>query len=150
MEKEQTTPISARIPLSLLAEIHKELEETNQNMSDFIEKAIKDRLFNYCNQELLDSEIAYHKQIIQNLERKKEESEEKEKTLLKIPKSEIQFLLKTKKIIEDNPLYCIGRINLYKNKFNKHYRISEQDFFKLLRQAEDQAKANEILGKVGK
>ena len=139
MDKEITTTIAARIPLSLLGEIHKDLKETGKSMSDFVEESVRERLYSNCNIELVNQEISHHKAIIDSLEKKKKDHSEKEKTLLKIPKNEVSFLIESKEVLEKNPTFCEGRINLYKNRFGKHYRISSEDFFALCYKAEDQA-----------
>lgn len=138
MEGEQTTPISARVPLTLLAEIHKELKETGKNMNEFINEAVRDKLYNESNVELINKEIEYHQEIVKNLEGKKKQHIEKEKVFDKIPEKEISFLLETKELLEREPTFVHGRINLYKNKFGKHFKISPNDFFKLLNKAEEQ------------
>ncbi len=135
MEREQTIPISARIPLSLLAEVQKELKETKQNMNEFINESVKDKLYNNINLDLIEKQIELYKELINNLENKKKESVEKEKSFNEISKAEISFLLETKELLEKDPTYIQGRINLYKNKFGKHFRISINDFFKLLDKA---------------
>ncbi len=148
MEKEQTNPISARFPFSLFIEMQKELRETNQNMSEYIIEAVKDKLFSESSPELLDKEIAYHESIVNNLKKKKEHHKEKKTTLLKIPKGEISFLIETQKLLEENPTFCEGRISLYKNKFGKHYRISPNDFFELCAKAEDQFKEKQTMKEI--
>ena len=70
MEDEQTTPISARISLTLLSEIHKEIKDTGKSRSDFVEDAIKEKLFGESSSELLEKEIAYHESIVNNLKKK--------------------------------------------------------------------------------
>lgn len=148
MEKEQTNPISARFPLSLFVEMQKELRETTQNMSEYIIEAVKEKLFSESSAELLDKEIAYHESIVNNLKKKKEHHNEKKQILLKIPKIEIPFLIETQKLLEENPTFCEGRINLYKNKFGKHYRISPNDFFELCSKAEDQFKEKQTMEEI--
>ncbi len=145
MEDEQTTPISARISLTLLSEIHKEIKDTGKSRSDFVEDAIKEKLFGESSSELLEKEIAYHESIVNNLKKKKQQHKEKEKVLSKIPEREISFLLETSKLLEENPTYCEGRINLYRNKFGKHYRISPNDFFELCYKAVDQNKEKQLM-----
>jgi len=140
IENEQTTPISARVPLTLLAEIHKELKESGINMNEFLNGAIKDKLYNSINIELINKEIAYHKEIVKNLESKKKENADKEKVFDKIPQKDMPFLLETKKLLDKDPTYILGRINLYKNKFGKQFKISPEEFFKLLDKAEIQSK----------
>ena len=148
MDKEQTNSISARFPLSLFVEMQKELRETKQNMSEFIIEAVKDKLFNESSPELLDKEIAYHESITEHLKKKKKHHNEKKKILLKIPEREIDFLIETYKILERDPTFCEGRINLYKNKFGKQYRISSNDFFELCSKAEDQVKEKQVMEEI--
>ena len=138
-EKEQSVPISARVPLNLFVDIHKELKETKQTISEFLKEAAEEKLLN-DNGEALDSEIKYMEKKIGVLKAKKEQIKFKEKDMDEIPSNEISFLRETKEILIESPTYIKGRINLYKNRFDKHYRISEQEFWELLEKAETNKK----------
>jgi len=138
MKEEQTTSISTRIPLNLLTEIHMELKNTDKSRSQFVAEAIKDKLFSESSEELINKEIALYEAKINNLKQKLEHHKQKEKTFLKIPEKEVSFLIETKKILEQNPTFAMGRVSLYKNKFGKHYRMSPDDLFRLCYKAEEQ------------
>jgi hypothetical protein len=49
--------------------------------------------------------------------------------------------MKTKEILETNPEFLEGRINLYKNTFGKLNSITKREFFELLYEAEKQSKS---------
>lgn len=141
MEKEQTIMVGTRIPTLLYSEIQKEIKETGQNMSEFLAEAAKEKIFNQ-DKEKLEIEISGLKKQLTFLEKKKETFVEKENNFKKIPENEISFLLECLEKLKENPTFVVGRIQLYKNKFNKFYRISPDEFFQLCYAAEEQSQEN--------
>jgi len=130
-EKDQTTSISARVPLDLFVEIRQEINETGQTMTEFMKDAAEEKLSN-VNEQMLDSEIKMLESKLEILKNKKGRVKEKKQDLKKIPEEEIPFLKETKELLFKSPEYTKGRIKLYQNRFNKHYRVSEQEFWDLL------------------
>jgi len=106
-------------------------------MNQFLTEAIRDKLSSE-NEAVLDAEILRVETELELLKSRKKSVREKKENLENIPKHELPFLLETKKIIERDPTYLRGRIQLYKNKFSKHFRISEQEFLILLDNVEYQ------------
>ena len=131
VEREQTMSISGRIPIILFSELCTEINHTHQTRSEFIKEAIEEKLLNE-NKEVLEAEIRYMEKKLEALRSKKEQIKVKKKDMNKIPSGEIPFLKETKKVLEQDPLFLKGRISLYKNKFKKNYRISEQEFLELV------------------
>ena len=131
IEKEDSITIASRIPLSLFAEVHAELRETGQTKSEFIKEAIESKL-SEDNEKMLDLEIKMLESKLEILKNKKGRTKEKKQDLKKIPGEELPFLKQTKELLFKSPEYTKGRIKLYQNKFNKHYRVSEQEFWDLL------------------
>ncbi len=147
MEKEQTSNIGTRIPQSIFGDIIQEINGTDMNLSKWLREAVEEKLTN-DNKEKLDIEIKYHEDILNSLKKRKDLFKEKEKDFSKIPAGEVSFLLETGKILEKDFSFIKGRINLYKNRFNKSYRISEQDFMKLINQAQEQAMEKSTMGEL--
>lgn len=144
-EDNQTTPMSVRVKVSTLLEMNKEIEGTNKTLPDFVREAIEEKLTN-DNKEILEQELKKAEWIVKALKNKKKNFVEKEKIIQRIPEKEISFFLDTKKVIEQNPQFIQGRINLYKNKFNKnHLRISIQEFLQMIEGANNQHQEEQIL-----
>lgn len=147
MAQELTAPVAARIPLSLLADIHNELQESNKNMSQFIQEALEEKLTNN-NKEFLDAEILKKETELKILREKRETVAQIKKDIFQVPKEEIPFLLETKKIVDRDPTFITGRIQLYKNKFRKRHRISEQDFLLMMDNAAAEAQVRDTVPEV--
>ncbi len=132
MEKEEnTTPITARIPLDLFAEIMSEIKDTNQTRSEFIKEAIEEKILN-DNKEFMEAEIKCMEKKVEILKNKVKTFKKKKKNLNEPTAAEIDFLKQSLIILEENPHFIKGRISLYKNTFNKHMRLSEQEFWELM------------------
>ena len=136
---EQKAPVSARIPISLFANLYTELKHTGQNRSEFIQEAIEEKLTN-SDKELMLAEINYMEKKIEILKNKVKTVKEKKEDMNKLSKEEIKFLKESAEKLGKDPTFTKGRINLYKNLFNKHYAISEQEFWELLNKAEQNDK----------
>ena len=130
MTIELTTTIGTRINLELLGDINLELKRTGKKMAQWIKEAVEEKLQN-DNSEVLEAEIQFVKSKLSLLEKRKLSIKDKVDNLKQIPSSEIPFLLQTKKLLISDPTFIKGRINLYKNKFSKTYKISDQDFYDL-------------------
>jgi len=130
-EKNQKMVLSVRVPLTLFADMCLELEDTGQSRADFIKEAIEEKLCN-DNKEILTAEIKYLEEKLAILKNKTIQVKEKEKNMKQMTEEELMFLKESKKIINENPVFLEGRINLYKNTFGKHYRISKEEFWDLM------------------
>lgn len=135
IEKDQTTPITARIPVTLFVELCNEIRETGQNKSEFVKEAVEEKLL-YDNKEMLEAEIKYLEKKIVILKNKVKTFKEKKKSMKTLSPQEIEHLKRSKEVLSRDPTFIRGRINLYKNTFNKTYRISEQEFWELLDKVE--------------
>jgi len=143
MRDEPTTIVSARISQTLLLEIHQEIRETGKKLNEFITEAIEEKLLS-DNSDFLKAEINKRGRELDVLKKRLETISEKKKNINHIPSQEISFLIETKRIIERDPTFLSGRIRLYKNRFAKHYRMSEQEFLTLLDNAEVQRECEKI------
>ncbi len=139
MEDNFTQPVSTRVSQEVVGMIIQEINGTKKSMAEWVREAIEEKLTN-DNKDKIDQEIKHHEEALESLRKKKESFTEKEKTFSKIPEKEISFLIETKKIIDEDFTFIQGRINLYKNKFHKGFKISEQDFIELLNKACEQSK----------
>lgn len=137
MADEITTTVGTRINLSLLSEIHHELQKSGKKISFWIKEAIEEKLQN-DNSELLNARINYLKAELKILENKSNETKQKKKDISSINEEEMPFLLWSKKLLEINPNLIKGKIKDYKNRFSKNYRITIQDFYELVQNAEVQ------------
>ena len=129
--EEQSVPITARIPLGLFADLCSEIKDIHQTRSEFMKEAIEEKLIS-DNKELIESKIKYMEKEVEILKAKKDQIKERKKEVVKITQEEIDFLKETREILLKDPSFLWGRIKLYKNSFNKHYRISEENFWELL------------------
>jgi len=137
MDSEPTAIIHARISQSIFAEICSEINGSKRSLSDWLKEAVDEKLLSE-NKDKLEREIAIKEEELQILKKKKELFREKEKDIQKISDTEISFLLETKRVVEQDFTFIKGRINLYRNKFGKAYKISEQEFMQLLNSAYEQ------------
>ena len=136
MDKDdQKAPVSARIPISLFANLYTELKYTGQNRSEFIQEAIEEKLTN-SDKELMLAEIKYMEKKIEILKNKVEKFKEKKEDMNKLTEEEREFLKESAELLGKDPTFVKGRISLYKNLFNKHYPISESEFWDLLNKTE--------------
>ncbi len=132
MEKEeQKAPVSARIPLELFSSLYTEIKKTGQSRSEFVQEAIEEKLLN-DNRELIEAEIKYLEKRTEILKVKLTQAKEKKSDMNKLSEAEIDFLKAARDVLIENPTFIKGRINLYKNTFNKYYKISEQEFWELI------------------
>lgn len=136
MEKDQSIPIAVRIPLTMFQEIQLEISDTKQNLSEWFKEAIEEKLYNE-NKGRLKIQQEYHESIANVYRKKIELFDIKKKQLYEIPKDEVNWLIETKKILFERPEFLKGKISLYKNKFFKNYRISEQEFYELMDRADE-------------
>jgi len=134
-EKEQKMMLGTRIPLELFADLLREINDSGQNKSEFVKEAIEEKLIN-DNKELMIAEIKYMEKKIEILKNKVNQFKEKKKQMSSLSPLEMEHLKKSKEILIKDPSFIKGRISLYKNTFNKHYRISEQEFWELLDKVE--------------
>lgn len=132
MEKpDQTIAINVRIPIELFAEMSKELSDIKLTRSEFVRDAIEEKLAS-DNRELMEQKIKYMEKELEVLKLKCNQIKTKRKEMEKIPVGEMEFLKETKILLEKDPTFLKGRIQLYKNRFNKQFRISQADFWDLL------------------
>ena len=103
-----------------------------------LEKLDKDRLsIEDLKLKIKESEklIHNHKEELSELKQIIKKKEEKEKEKYTLSEEERWWLADTKKVISNNPNYLESRIQSYINKFNKEFKLSEQEFKKLMNQA---------------
>ncbi len=141
MVKEKTQTVSTRLTVEQVNFIL----NSKENVGDFVRNAIIDKLesesLDFVNKNI--QELEEEKKL---LLLKKKLIEKKHKELKEIPSKEIHFLLETKKILEQQPHFTKGRINLYIKTFQKPYKISEPEFFSLLEEAYNKNQERIILG----
>lgn len=131
MTAEQKAPVSARIPLDLFSNLYTEIRKTGQNRSEFIQEAIEDKLLN-DSKELIEAEIKFLEKRVEILKIKLKEAKEKKSDMNKLTDEEKDFLKESREVLGRDPTFIKGRINLYKNAFNKYYKISESEFWELM------------------
>jgi len=139
MNKDIILP-GVRVPFELSTSISTYLAlNPGQTYSDLIRNILED-FFSKQDHKFISDKVNKYKRIIEELEESKNILQLKEKNIKKIPSKEIEFLLESKETIEKNPNYLLGKIDSYTNIFKKSYKISIQDFFKLIMEAEKQCK----------
>lgn len=140
LDNKQDFPISIRISSDLLIGIR----QSGQTNSDFIREAIQEKLEKE-NLDIINEEIEGRQREIKNLEKRKKLLVQKQKETKDISMEEIAFLLEAKEKISKNPLFLDGQHSRYCNLFPKPYKISKQDFIKLLDEAENQNQEKQII-----
>lgn len=132
--------IGFRIPHEEMFALSKYLSLNTQiKQSDVLREALSNFL-QQQDKDYLDKKIQEYNIILKKLEEEKKIMNLKNKNIQKLSKAEIEFLKESKDIIEKNPFYIEGRIESYINTFKKPYKLTKQDFFKLLIEAEDEGK----------
>ncbi len=136
--------IQARLTNDEILEINLFCKNTGMKRSNFLRDAIKEKLQNDNPKYLTKRK----KELQEELERiKKQEKffEQKTQESTNFTKAEIQFLIESKEKIEKNPNFLDGCINKFINDFGKPYKISRNDFYKLMDEVENQSQEEKII-----
>jgi len=122
-----TAHVSSRIS----EEQYNQIIISEENVSEFIKKAIQERL-NSVSLDSINKKIKEHKEKIEILENRKKLFKQKESQKKNIPKEELTWFSETNKILKNNPEFFEGRYNQYLNIFPKSYSFTKQDFKAIL------------------
>lgn len=132
--------VNTRIPEELFFQINDYIKlNPGLKPSDVLREALYCYLEN-INEDFLKTNIESYELKIKKMKEQIDLIKIKQNNIKKIPQKEIDFLLESKEVIDKNPYFLEGRINSYIALFKKPYKVSKQDFFKLLGEAEKQCK----------
>ena len=106
------------------------------SISDLVRETLKEKIMNESPAFLKKKEEELKKQL-EDVGKQLKLVELKEKETKNISRKERDFLIKSKEILENNPLYVDGQIAHYLSLFKKPYKISTSDYYKLLQEVSD-------------
>ena len=140
-----TINVASRIP----EDHYNQIILSGEKPAEFIRKAIEEKLGN-SNLETINKKIKQHQETVEKLKIKKKLIQEKENRIINTPKKELDWISETAILLKENPHIFEGRYSYYCNVFPKDYKVTKQDFKKILDYAENKNKEVEVLDQLNK
>ena len=127
MNDESTFSVTRSIKIS--PEQQRKVSVAGINLSEFVRNKLDEEL---TDDRLIENRISYHEEELKLWKERRERHEQRTRRLFDLSDSEIKFLVQSKELLDSRPEFIDGRIQLYRNRFGKHFPVSVSEFQNLM------------------
>jgi len=132
MDDEKNFTVVRSIRIS--PEHQRKVAEAGINLSEFLRKKLDDE---FSEEYLIEQQIGHHERQLMKWRERRQRQNEKQKLMFDLSDGEVEFLVRTRELLNEKPEFLQGRIQLYANRFAKPFSISNSDFQQLMNIAEE-------------